>query len=205
MDKNLLKASFLASVFTVALATLVFYVLRGSTVFGSSNTESTSWQARRYCLTKTKVAGNKPLTACPAGFHMANMAEIVNPSVLKYDTSVGFNAPDSGSGPPFNEEGWVRTGEVSWGPGPTSGGGIANCELWTKDAADESGSVVALTPAWGSNIGAVIGGEWKSPMPENVFNPSIIAPWRTRFVPRAGDTYSPSRCSESYRVWCVQD
>jgi hypothetical protein len=206
-DKNLLKASFLGSVFTVVLATFFLYGLRGSTVLGSSSTESTSWQARRYCLTKTKVAGNKPLTACPAGFHMANMAEIVNPSALKYDSTVGFSAPDSGSGPPFDEQGWVRTGLNSWGKGSVAtGGGVANCELWTTDAEDAGGTVVKLTGGWGTNVGAVVGAPWTSPTPENVFNPSIIAPWSTNFVPRNNhDNFARSRCSEAYRVWCVQD
>jgi hypothetical protein len=203
MDKNLLKASFLGSLFTVVLATLAFFSLRGSTVSGNASTAS--WQARRYCLTKTKVTGDKPLTSCPAGFHMANMAEIVNPSTLQYDTTAGFSAPDSGSGPPFGEEGWIRTGLVAGGKGPLTGGGIANCELWTTAATDEGGSVVQLTAGWGPNVGAVVGNTWRSPMPENVFNPSIIAPWHTRYVPRPGDNFPSSRCSESYRVWCVQD
>ena len=97
IDRNLLKASFLASCFTLLLAASVYYVFRGPTASGDS---TTTWQARRYCLTKAKVTGDKPLSACPTGFHMANMAEIINPAVLKYDTTLGFNAPDSGSGPP---------------------------------------------------------------------------------------------------------
>jgi hypothetical protein len=165
--------------------------------------QTTIWQARHYYETKIKVTGKQALQACSNGFHMANMAEIINPSALKYDLDLGFTLADSGSGPPFGEEGWVRTGGPSWGPGPTSGGGIANCSVWTSEASDESGTVVSLTPGWGPNTGSIYSG----PMQNNIFTPSIIAPWKTRPVGRTGSTENipPSLCSESYRVWCVQD
>jgi hypothetical protein len=174
----------------------------------SASAQTTShtvgWQARLYYETKSKTTGKHALEACSIGFHMANMAEIMNPSSLKYDSDAGFTLADSGSGPPFGEDGWIRTGEPSWGAGPTSGGGIANCSVWTSEASDESGTVVSLTPGWGSNVGSIYSG----PMQNNIFTPSIIAPWRTRPVGRTGSKENlppPSLCSESYRVWCVQD
>ena len=154
MDTKSLIASFLGSALTLLVGIVLLRFVDIRSVQGSGNTSG--WQAREYLETTNKVTGKEALKACPAGFHMANMAEIVNPSALKYDTSRGYTAPDSGSGPPFGVEGWVRTGGEDWGKGPTTGGGIANCELWTTNANDEAGSVVMLTAGWGPNVGAVI-------------------------------------------------
>jgi hypothetical protein len=67
-------------------------------------------KARKFYLTKTEFTGSQPLTACAKKFHMASMWEIFDVSTLRYDTENGFTLDDSGSGPPTNFFGWVRTG-----------------------------------------------------------------------------------------------
>jgi hypothetical protein len=205
------RGRFFAVMFGTAIAIVVvvaslFWFSGGSAAVSEQKTTNVGWQARGYLLTKMKVNGKQALAACPSGYHMANMAEIVSPSSLKYDTSNGFTYPDSGSGPPFATEGWVRTGLPSWPIGtgsPTSGGGVANCRVWTSDAAEDSGSVVMLVGGWGANVGSIDAG----PMKNNIYTPTVIAPWRTRPVGRTGsnDAFAPSQCSESYGVWCVQN
>src|SRR5262245_25332331 len=47
--------------------------------------------------------------ACAAGYHMASLWEIFDPSSLVYDTALGHLSGD-GSGPPEFHIGWIRTG-----------------------------------------------------------------------------------------------
>ena len=65
--------------------------------------------SRAFYLTTTTHTGAQATTACAAGFHMASLWEIFDPSNLRYDATVGATADDSGAGPPFLG-GWVRTG-----------------------------------------------------------------------------------------------
>jgi hypothetical protein len=155
----------------------------------------TTWSGRGFYLTKAAVQGDKPIGSCSTGYHMANMAEIVNPSVLKYDTGLGYMNPDSGSGPPFDVEGWVRTGNVGIGAA-LNGGGYANCAVWTTNSPDSGGTVIQLQGVWGTNSDGEGQVNWA---------PSIVAPWRTRIVPIPGHPHPISRCNETYRVWCVQN
>jgi hypothetical protein len=94
-------------------------------------------------------AGNQALTACAAGFHMASLWEIYDPSNLKYDTTLGLVHADSGSGPPsgaFNAgQGWIRTGA----PGASNVPGVANCQAWSTTSGQ--GTRASLT---------AIGGPW---------------------------------------------
>ena len=139
--------------------------------------------ARTYYLTlAADFNGSQALNACTTGFHMASLWEIHEPSILKYDTSLGFTADDSGSGPP-NEVvgfGWVRTG------GPRLFGtllrGTANCANWTS-----AGSTNGTTD-FGSIVG--LSGDWSS---SNA--PISVSPW-------AADVRT---CDSMLRVWCVQD
>ena len=51
--------------------------------------------------------------ACAAGFHMAALVELLDPSTLAYVAGLGVPEPfqsDQGSGPPFQLRGWARTG-----------------------------------------------------------------------------------------------
>jgi len=67
---------------------------------------------------QTTFDGAHALTACVLGFHMASLWEIFNVSVLEYDTSLGATMDDSGSGPPADVLGWIRTGFNSNGGDP---------------------------------------------------------------------------------------
>jgi hypothetical protein len=71
---------------------------------------------RKYYLTQTTHTGGQSLSACAEGYHMASLWEILDPSNLSYDTSLGFTLADSGSGPPASSLGWIRTGNVDSPP-----------------------------------------------------------------------------------------
>lgn len=100
---------------------------------------------RSFYLTTTTVLGNAATTACAAGFHMASLWEIHDVSTLQYDTSLGFTATDSGSGPPASIAGWIRTGVPSFS---NTVPGNANCTSWTSNSAAQNGTRVNLQPQW---------------------------------------------------------
>ena len=142
-------------------------------------------RARRYYLTKDTFDGASALTACAAGFHMASLFEIFDPSALVYDTTLGFTSADSGSGPParvtdpdtgFIVVGWIRTGEGTFGAGVT---GVANCNAWTSNSHSDVGSTSRLSSNW-LDAGHSL---------------STVSPWQPV------NTY----CDGTTRVWCVQD
>ena len=130
---------------------------------------------RGYYQTSATVPGNQALTACTAGYHMANMAEIQNTSALRYAKEVpgAVTAQDSGNGPPFSITGWIRTGVSS---NTSTQLGAGNCALWTSNSAANNGTTVALQPNW-------------------LLTGSNLSPWD-------GLT---ATCSTPKRVWCVQD
>jgi len=144
----------------------------------------TTLPARAYYLTQAaNFNGSEALNACTIGFHMASLWEIHDPSVLKYDTTLGLTADDSGSGPP-NEAvgfGWVRTGgsKLFGNPLPP---GTANCANWTSSGSTNGttdfGSIVGLSDDWSSSNA-----------------PISVSPW-------AADVRT---CDTTLRVWCVQD
>lgn len=82
---------------------------------------------RAYYVTKTVHTGSEALTACAAGYHMASVFEIADPSALRYETALGVVNADAGSGPPFGGGGfgWARGGGTE---------GSLNCEVWTSDS-----------------------------------------------------------------------
>lgn len=100
---------------------------------------------RRFYLTTTSVLGAAATTACALGFHMASMWEIHDVSTLQYDTSIGYAATDSGSGPPASIAGWIRTGVPSFS---NTVPGNANCTSWTSSSAAQNGTRVNLQPQW---------------------------------------------------------
>ena len=57
-------------------------------------------KARKFYLTQTGFTGSQALTACANGYHMASLWEILDPSNLRYNTTLGFTTQDSGFGPP---------------------------------------------------------------------------------------------------------
>lgn len=172
------KRSFIALVGIIALAgavaSLVPRVGRGQ--------GNTPFAPRRFYLTPQQAyKGNQAATACADGYHMASMWEILDPSNLQYDTTLGVTLADSGSGPPtristgagiFNR-GWIRTGGRAE---PTGGAGTGNCLGWTSDAPNHNGTTVELPPDWNVTSDA-------------------IAPWFA----------SPPQCSTPQQVWCVEN
>jgi hypothetical protein len=80
--------------------------------------------AQRFFLTTTTFAGNAALEACGAGFHMAEIYELLDVARLEYDRTRGSVTGDSGQGPPTNVAGWVR-------PGSTND----SCSDWTSNSA----------------------------------------------------------------------
>jgi len=119
------------------------------------------------------VIHGQELTA--AGYHMASMWEILDPSNLRYNTQLGATLQDSGFGPPTASasEAWIRTG------GPASNSetiGLGNCNAWTSASHDDAGTLVRLDFPWDA------AGE-------------KISPWFASTIP----------CSVHVHVWCVQD
>lgn len=100
---------------------------------------------RLFYMTQLGYDGSEASTACEAGYHMASFWEIVDPSNLKYNTALGFGYPDSGSGPPSEHYGWVRTGSVN---DTSNVSGKANCDGWSSDASSHRGTLVSLPGPW---------------------------------------------------------
>jgi hypothetical protein len=103
---------------------------------------------RKYYLTTTLHDGNEVLTACADGYHMASLWEIQDPTLLRYDNTLGFNRADSGSGPPSLTFGWIRTG---WDSDQGSFPGSSNCSAYTSDSNFGEGTAIALQRLWGSD------------------------------------------------------
>jgi hypothetical protein len=99
----------------------------------------------KYYLTTGTFQGNAVLTACASGYHMASLWEIRDTSNLQYDTSRGLTQADSGSGPPSEAWGWIRTGSSSNSTGDI---GTSNCIVWTTNAGDRYGTILSLTGYW---------------------------------------------------------
>jgi hypothetical protein len=101
---------------------------------------------RLYYLTPSAVlTAGLALDACANGYHMASLWEILDPSNLKYNTTLGYGAGihDTGSGPPTWWSGWVRTGYTA-NSGTTPG--QANCTAWTSSSG--SGTYISLVDNW---------------------------------------------------------
>ncbi|HEX6623952.1 MAG TPA: hypothetical protein VF064_09580 [Pyrinomonadaceae bacterium] len=138
---------------------------------------------KSYYLTQTRLDGSQALTACAAGYHMASLWEIHDPSNLRYDTELGLTRPDSGFGPPSGFTtalnlvvplGWIRTGgHPNAGPEP----GLGNCNVWTSADGADGGTVVYLADRWDATT------------------LEVTSPWVAETRP----------CDFTARVWCVQD
>jgi len=128
------------------VALLAYLVLTGERAV-ASETETAMVQAtgmRQFYLTELEYKGDEALTACAAGYHMASLWEIADPSNLKYATSLGFTREDSGYGPPY-KNGWVRTGYANYG-GNTAG--WANCHVWSSHESGDDGTRAYLPGDW---------------------------------------------------------
>lgn len=126
--------------------------------------------------------GASPIGACDPGFHFASIFEILDPSNLRYDTTRGAVAADSGSGPPQTSQGWVRTGDIASNQATP---GFANCASpaespWASNLPGDNGTYV-----WFEDP---LAADWNSPA-------SRIAPWSAGIAP----------CSIPLGVWCIED
>ena len=130
---------------------------------------------RAFYMTQDAFDGSQAPTACTAGFHMASIWEILDPSALKYDTTLGLTRADSGGGPPSGFAGWVRTG---WAASAVETLGAANCNGYTSNDATLFGTRVGLGANWGTDV-------------------SRVSPW----VPLT----TTCNGSPATKVWCVQD
>jgi hypothetical protein len=140
-----LKNSLIAFAGLMLLAGILAFLLEG---IGHGQQDGRNAPARgqsRYYLTATLHKGNEALMACAAGYHMASLWEIQEPSNLRYDTTLGFTRRDSGSGPPSDSFGWVRTG---WDADESGLPGSANCNAWTSDSPFGEGAAVGLPRIW---------------------------------------------------------
>jgi len=138
-------------------------------------------QRRLYYLSQNTRTGSGALTGCVAGYHMASLWEIFDPSNLKYNRELGLTGDDSGFGPPISVNGegavgWIRTGNDA-DSGSTAG--QANCNAWTLENGDvASGTVVQPALDWRTSTTA-----------------TSVSPWIAKTV----------FCSFPQHVWCVQD
>jgi hypothetical protein len=91
---------------------------------------------RKFYLTRTEHDGAHALSACAAGYHMASLWEILDPSNLRYNTELGQTDADSGFGPPDLIFGWIRASSFI----PP----LTNCSVWTNASGTERGNAVSL-------------------------------------------------------------
>ena len=133
---------------------------------------------RRFYMTRTGAIGSTARAACAAGFHMASLWEIYDPTSLSYDAELGLtgagNANDDlGSGPPAGAPAWVRTG---WfGILTPTGAGQLSCTGWTNGTIGQNGSQAALRSNWGT--------------------PGAAWPWDVSAI----------QCNFPQSVWCIED
>ena len=98
---------------------------------------------RKFYLTEAEHDGAHALSACAAGYHMASLYEIFDPSNLRYNTELGQTQADSGFGPPNLIFGWIRASS-SIPP-------LTNCSVWTNASGTERGNAVSLHGYFDSN------------------------------------------------------
>ena len=136
----------------LAMATLGVLLLSDGRVGASPSGEpqQLSVSPRRYYLTIAPKPGNQALTACATGYHMASLWEILDTTNLEYDATLGVTLGDSGSGPPTNFYGWVRTGYIA---GSSTTPGRGNCDGWTSASASDYGTFVLLPRDWTAAAG----------------------------------------------------
>jgi hypothetical protein len=138
----------------LALALLVAALL-GYLAWGQGEVAASSPQAplassagmRGYYLTTTDHNGASTLTACANGYHFASLWGIMDPSKLKYDTTLGDMNDDSGQGPKTARWGWVRTG---YDNNISSTAGQGNCDAWISYDGSDQGTGAYLPVTWTS-------------------------------------------------------
>jgi len=140
----------LVALLTLALLTAAFL---GYLAWGQREVVASSPQAptagstglRQYYRTMSTYDGSAADTACAPDYHMASLWEILDPSNLKYNATLGWTNDDSGQGPPASYVGWVRTG---WSSSSSSMAGLGNCESWSSNSNSDYGTYVSLPGDW---------------------------------------------------------
>jgi len=123
--------------------------------------------------------GAEALGACTAGYHMAQVWEILDPSSLRYSSEVpGAFAGEDGPIPAW-VGGWVRTGAAP-NASPNLG---PNCHSYSTNADLLHGTLVYLERNWSIEASAAAG------------HNGWLGPWFAQ----------EWTCENSLRVWCVED
>ncbi len=132
---------------------------RPSSAVSSSGVVSAASSGSHYYLTDANFNSDEALTACAAGYHMASMWEIIDPSNLVYDANHpdAHAKADSGQGPPSFWYGRVRTGQDA---STSATAGTGNCNNWASVNTIDSGVFVRLSRTW-ETPPAEIGGIWE--------------------------------------------
>jgi len=126
----------------VSLLGYLAWNYRGVAASSSPDSLAASNGMRKYWLTKGTYGGAVPFGVCGSGYHFASLWEILDPSNLEYNTTLGYTRADSGSGPP-SAGGWIRTGYDS---NNTNTAGLANCSAWSNTLGH--GTVALLPHQW---------------------------------------------------------
>jgi hypothetical protein len=84
---------------------------------------------------------------CAEGYHFASLWEILDPSNLKYNSTLVFTLADSGQGPPAAALGWVRTG---YNASTSAVFGTGNCDNWSTNSQTANGPLALLDRTWDS-------------------------------------------------------
>ena len=155
------------------IASLLIIILIGVAVGADA-----AAKPRKFYVTRNTFTGSQATTACATGYHMASLWEIFDVTNLRYETTLGITADDSGFGPPSVDDGfgWIRTGGQSRSnliPGS------ANCFAWMSDSDSDLGTSIGLNLDWGNQFS----------------DNAIVNPWQATF----------RQCNVATPVWCVQD
>jgi hypothetical protein len=148
IDVNLTRG--LAVVLVVGLLALT---LMGYLAFGHKDAAASSPQVstvsstgmRQYYLSTNQGYGADADNHCEAGYHFASLWEIMDPSNLQYNNSLGQTRTDSGEGPPSNLGGWIRTGYLS---STFNTPGYGNCLNWNSVENTYYGTYANLPHDW---------------------------------------------------------
>ena len=130
---------------TIALLSAVLLYLALSERPAEASFQAQATGQRQYYLSQNYVRGHQPLTSCAAGYHMASLWEIADPSNLLYNTTLGKTDADSGSGPAAGAPGWVHTGFIN---STSAIAGHANCNGWTSLSGSHYGTIATLPDTW---------------------------------------------------------
>lgn len=140
-----LSRGLVAALLVVAVVVVAALLMRGpapASAAGEQISAATDGM-RRFYLAPAVANATLAEDGCETGYHFASFWEILDTSGLVYNTALGTFNTDSGSGPPTNWEGWVRTGYSS-NSGTTPG--QANCNSW--GATTGNGTTVSLPWDW---------------------------------------------------------